>query len=199
MEKNNHPQGIHPSSRNEFSAYYNKPQHNHHGDNKHRTRSETRLLDDCPPATRYSSRLVNSNGTPISHNPLWTGQSPAMAGSQPNLLSPEYPLHRQKSPSNIDRRLPSAPMYSSHIIERPIATRSQAAPNPGKRSGQGNRKQTAQSQYLDTNEFILRASHDQPLRNDPYAGRYGSALIHENRPHSININDNHAPMLDVYY
>lgn len=167
---------------------------------KHRARSETRLLDDYPSSGTPMNHLRYGNGAPISHNPLWTGHSPSgMAGSQPNLLSPSTPSYQQRSSSQ-------HPMYSSHILERPAASRLQqsaaaAAANPGKQrhglssSGQINRKHNAQTQYFDTNEFILRPSRDQP-----YPNRYSSsALLQEPRPRSMHMNGNPAAMLDVYY
>lgn len=160
---------------------------------KHRARSETRLLDDHPSSGVPKNYVRYGNGAPISHNPLWMGPSPAMAGSQPNLLSASTQSNHQRSSSQ-------HPMYSSHVLERPHVSRQQQAANPGKQrqgppSGQIHRNQNAQTQYFDTNEFILRPSHDQPFPN-----RYSSsALLQEARPRSINMNGNHAAMLDVYY
>lgn len=198
---------VHPSPQKDFSAYNNHQPKLTHLPNEHRTRSETRLIDDYQPGlhfnTRYGSRLVNGGGAPLSTNPIWSGQSSSTAGSQPNLLLHEMPVRttyfpRQISPSN-DRRMISAPvqhpLYASHPHEKSPTDKLQSAAQQAKR----NRKQTAQSQYLDTNEFILRASNGQLLRPTPYPDRYASGAMKDHRPHSMNIIGSHGTMLDVYY
>ncbi len=206
---------LNSSLRNDLDTPHNNNNHNNNNNNNnnriqngHRTRSETHLHYDQQPnmnlSSRYESRLVNGSGAPITTNPLWTAPSPSTAGSQPNLLSNQSPVdltprHHQLSP-RIDRRIPSTPLqhplYASYPDNKPeMITKQQG--NQQKRSAPGqhqsSKKQTTQSQYLDTNEFILRASNGQPLRNVQYPNRHVSK---EYRPHSMNAN---GTMLDVYY
>jgi len=152
----------------------------------------------------YESRLANGTGAPITTNPLWTAPSPNMAGSQPNLLSHQSlvdstPLYHQLTPK-MEKRMPSAPLqhpfYGSYPDSKPeMKTRQQD--NQQRRSApvqhQPNKKQIAQSQYLDTNEFILRASNGQPLRHAQYPNRH---VLRDYRPHSMIGN---GTMFDVYY
>jgi hypothetical protein len=196
------------SSRNDFYDYNNNNNNNnyhHRIQNGHRTRSETHLHYDQQPnmhlSPRYESRLINGSGAPITTNPVWTAPSSNMAGSEPNLLSPQSfidskPLHHQLSPQ-MERRMPlQHTLYASYSDSKPeIITKQQEKPQ--KRSApaqyQSNKKPTTQVQYLDTNEFILRASNGQPLRNNQYPDRHVSR---DYRPHSMNLN---GTMLDVYY
>ncbi len=199
------------SSRNDVDDYNNKNNnnnnhHHHRIQNGHRVRSEIGLQYDQQPnmhlSPRYERRLVNGSGAPITTNPLWTAPSPNMVGSQPNLLSQNLidstPLHRQLSPQ-IERRMPSIPLqnplYASYPDNKPEMMIKQQE-NQQKRSApvqhQSNKKQT-QPQYLDTNEFILRASNGQPLRNTQYQNRH---VPRDYRPHSMDVN---GTMLDVYY
>lgn len=157
---------------------------------KHRARSETRLADHYAAAGLPMNNARFGNGAPVSTNPLWSGHSPVMIGSQPNLLSPSSPFHRHASPSTSSPH----PMYSSHIMERPQVPRiQQTSANAGK-SGPLHRKQLAQSEYFDTNEFILRPSTDQM-----YPNRYSSTFLQGTRTHPTNMNNHQATMLDVYY
>jgi len=172
--------------------------------NGHRTPSETRLHYDEQPnmhlSPRYESRLVNGSGIPITTNPLWTSPSSLVAGSQPNLLLNQnyiesIPLPRQLSPQ-MRRRMPSTPLqtplYASYSDDRSeMMASKQKKTTPAQH--QLNRKQTTQSQYFDTNEFILRASNGQPLRNHKDPERH---ISKEYRPHSMNVN---GSLLDVYY
>ena len=153
---------------------------------------------------RYGSRLAPGSGVPITTNPLWTDSTPIVAGSQPNLLSYDRvvdsaPLYRQFSPQ-MERRIPSRPvqnaLYGSYPDTKPEVKGQQQDHQPKRSSAaqhQLSRQQIAQSQYLDTNEFILRASNGQPLRNAQYSNRN---VTRDYRPHSM---DAHAVMLDVYY
>lgn len=182
--------------------------HHHQYPSGHRARSETRLYHDQQPSMhlspRYESRLVNGSGAPISTNPLWAAPSSNVTGSQPNLLShptliDSKPLYHPLSP-NVKRQIPSTPLQHTIYASYPdsksdLMTKQQE--NQQKRSApahhQSSKKQTTQSQYLDTNEFILRASNGQPLRNIQYPNRH---ISRDYRPHSMNSN---AAMLDVYY
>jgi hypothetical protein len=222
---NNAPQQQSTSTKEEFSAYHNVK--NHRAPNEHRTSSESRLIDDYKPGShildRYSSRPLHEKDAHIDKHSLWTGRSPITAGSQPNLLLRETPvrskhLSRHVSPPN-DRRLHGAPVqhaiYASHLHDKPMGTRLQQTSNNNNNnnnnnqqqqrwqtpmvSAQTNRQQAAQSQYLDTNEFILRASHGQPLRSTQYPGRYASGALKDHRPQSMNVHASHNTMLDVYY
>ncbi|CAF3654227.1 unnamed protein product [Rotaria socialis] len=208
------------SSRNDLDAY-NSNHHHHnnnndnsnHNNNQHiikngnRARSEMRLDYDPQPNIQrnhfYENRHMKGNGAAIVMNPIWTAQSSNMTGSQPNLLSPQNyidstPLHRQTSPSR-ETQIPAIPvqnsLYGSYPDNKPGMRKQeenqQKRPIPAQQ--QLNRKQVAQSQYLDTNEFILRASNGQHLGNAQYPNRH---LARDYRPHSMN--DNGAT-LDVYY
>ncbi len=187
----------------------NNNNHQHHPvQNGHRTRSETRLHYDQQMnmhlSPRYESRLANGSGAPIATNPLWTAPSPNMAGSQPNLLSYQNridstPFHHHLSPQ-MERRTPSIALqhtlYASYPDNKPEMMIKQQE-SQQKRSApaqrRSNKKQIAQSQYLDTNEFILRASNGQPLRNTQYPNRHASR---DYRPHSMDVS---VALLDVYY
>ncbi len=203
------------SSRNDLVPHHNDNHHHHRYHNQnglqngHRARSETGLYYDQQPnmylSPRYESRLPNGSGAPITTNPLWSAASPSMAGSQPNLLSHQTlvdstPLHHQLTPK-MESRIPSAPLqhplYGSYPDSRPDM-RTRQLDNQQKRSAppvqhQSNKKQVTQSQYLDTNEFILRASNGQPLRNPQYPNRQ---VLRDYRPHSMTGN---GAMFDVYY
>jgi hypothetical protein len=155
---------------------------------------------------RYENRLVKGSGAPITTNPLWTAVSPSLAGSQPNLLSYQSsvdlaPLRQQLS-SQMEKPIPAPsqqPLYASYPDNKPgMITQQQENPQKRLISGQHqpNRKKATQSQYLDTNEFILRASNGQPLRNAPYPNRHVSKDF---RPQSMNVNGTGGTMLDVYY
>ncbi|CAF0783547.1 unnamed protein product [Rotaria sordida] len=176
---------------------------------------------------RYESRLVNGSGAPISTNPLWTATSPVMIGSQPNLLSYETPIvqasynhnhnnhhHRHQLSPPIQRRTTSAPLqhplYASYPNNK-LSVKTQLQQNQQKRPGPGpapppppppsnsHRKQPTKLQYLDTNEFILRASDGQLLNNSQYSNRPVAGISRDYRPHSINVNGHGSTMLDVYY
>jgi hypothetical protein len=210
------------SSRNDVNnhiKHHHQPHNHHHHphqnfiQNGHRSRSETRLYYDQDQQTnmhlspRYESRLINGSGAPISTNPLWSAASPSMAGSQPNLLSPQSladstPLYHQRN-SQMERQMSSThlqhSLYASYPDNKPgMITQQQENQQKRLASGQQqhNRKQATQSQYLDTNEFILRASNGQPLRNAQHPNRQVSR---DYRPHSINLNGTDGTMLDVYY
>ena len=165
---------------------------------------------------RYDSRLANGSGAPIPTNPLWTAAAPTMAGSQPNLLSyqsdlsqPQY--RRQYFSPTVDRQSTAVPLqhpiYSSYPNTKPTITklnsdhplrRSGQAPPPSARSQDLYRKQTAQSQYFDTNEFILRASDgQQSLKHSQNINRPVSGPTTDYRQLSRDIHD--GTMLDVYY
>lgn len=208
------------SSRDNLDPYYNN-QYNHrphnqqyHFPNGQRARSETRLYDDEPPtphmhlSPRYGSRLAAGSGAPITTNPIWNDSTPIMAGSQPNLLSYDRnvesaPLYRQLNPP-MDRRMPPLPsqnaLYGSYPDAKP-ELKARQQDHQHKRSGAAaaaiphplTRQHNPQSQYLDTNEFILRASNGQPLRNAQYPNRNATR---DYRPHSMDVN---GALLDVYY
>lgn len=208
---NNHQQ--HQSHHHQHHPHHYQQQQQQHQQhdiqNGHRARSETGLYYDQRPSMhlspRYESRLVNGSGAPMSTNPLWIGPSSNMAGSQPNLLSHQTtldstPLYHQLSPQ-MEKRTPPIPLqhniYASYPDNKPDIMIKQQE-NQQKQSAptrqQSNRKQATQSQYFDTNEFILRASDGQPLRNNiQYPNRHSSR---DYRPHSMDLN---ASMLDVYY
>jgi hypothetical protein len=211
------------SSRNDLNAYYNNTHYQRHQQipNGHRTRSETSVHYESQPgmhlSPRYESRLASGSGAPISTNPLWTAVSPSMMGSQPNLLAyqstkVQAPIHRQLSPP-IERRMTSAPLqhplYASYPNTRPSIT-TQQQENQQKRPGPApppppppptnlTKRQATQLQYLDTNEFILRASEGQLMKNSQYSSRPAPVISRDYRPHSINMNENSNTMLDVYY
>jgi hypothetical protein len=204
------------SSRNDLDVYPNHNNNNHYHhyhqhpiQNGHRARSETRLHYDQQPDFQlnphYEHHLVNGNRAPPLTNPLWNGPSPSMAGSQPNLLTQSFfdskPFHRQLSPQ-VDKQIPSTPLQRSLYASYPdnkLQMMTQQQENQQRRSVQAqhpsNRKQAAKSQYLDTNEFILRASNGQPLRNAQYHNQHISRS-REFRPHSMDAN---GALLDVYY
>ncbi|CAF3319133.1 unnamed protein product [Rotaria socialis] len=194
-----------------------------------RTRSETNLLYEPQPrmhlSPRYESRLVNGSGAPISTNPLWAASSPIMIGSQPNLLSyqscitpaPHYYQQQQHQLSSpLEQRITSAPLqhplYASYPnnnaaimtrlhenqMKRPVVS-APPPPPPHLQPSHLNRKQTTQSQFLDTNEFILRASDGSLMSSSQYSIRPVTGVSRNHRPHSINVNDHDNSMLDVYY
>lgn len=184
----------------------------------HRTRSETNLHYDAQAAMhlspRYENRLVNGSGAPISTNPLWTSPTPAIIGSQPNLLTSQGAIvqaHRYPVNAPVERRLTSVPLqhplYASYPNNRsPQSTQQQEneqkrpiPPPPPPPPTNPHRKPTAQSQYLDTHEFILRASDGQLMPNSQYSNRLAPGISRDYRPHSMNINGNSSTMLDVYY
>lgn len=205
------------SSRNDLDAYYNNA-HYHHRQmpNGHRTRSETNLYYDPAPrmhlSPRYERRLANGSGAPISTNPLWTAASPKMIGSQPNLLTREStilhePIHRNLSPP-MQRRMTSVPLqhplYANYSNNKPLVTtqqqeNQQKRPGPLSQTPNSNKKQTTQPQYLDTNEFILRASNGVLLKNSQYSSRHAPDVSRAYRAHSNDLNSNSNTMLDVYY
>jgi hypothetical protein len=207
------------SSKNDLDSYYNNTHYQHQQiPNGHRARSETNLHYELQRgmhlSPRYESRLANGSGAPISTNPLWTAVSPSMMGSQPNLLAyqstkVQAPTHRQLSPP-IERRMTSAPLqhplYASYPNTRPSIT-TQQQENQQKRPGPAppppptnlTKRQATQLQYLDTNEFILRASEGQLMTTSQYSSRPAPVISRDYRPHSINMNENSNTMLDVYY
>ncbi|CAF3372455.1 unnamed protein product [Rotaria sp. Silwood1] len=193
--------------------YNNNNNNNHFIQNKNRSRSEMRLDYDQQQQQNlhhnpfYESRLVKGSGAAITMNPIWSAQSPNMVSSQPNLLSDQNLIdstafHRQLSPQ-MEPRVSSIPiqqsLYASYPDNKSGMMRQQQE-NQQKRplptQHQSNRKQGAQSQYLDTNEFILRASNGQPLRHVQYPNRH---IARDYRPHSMNDNGTNGVMLDVYY
>lgn len=150
----------------------------------------------------YEGRVGKINGPTVMMNPIWAAQSSNISGSQPNLLSSEdffesTPVHHQPSPQE-DTRTSAVPvqnfLYASYPDNKPAMRKQE---NQQKKIAPTHnhlyRKQAAQSQYLDTNEFILRASNGQPLRNSQYPNRH---VPREYRPHSMHDN---VTMLDVYY
>jgi hypothetical protein len=208
------------SSKNDLNDYYNNTHYQHQQmPAGFRTRSETNLHHDPQPglhlSPRYESRLVNGSGAPISTNPLWTSATPSIIGSQPNLLTPQTfnvqaQLRRQLSPP-IERRLTSVPLqhplYASYPNNRSLII-SQQKENEQKRPGppppppppsNAHKKQTVPLQYLDTHEFILRASDGQLVKNSQYPNRPAPGVTRDYRPHSINVHGNSTTMLDVYY
>ncbi|CAF3620720.1 unnamed protein product [Rotaria sordida] len=194
---------------NNNNNYNNNNNNNHFIQNRNRTRSEIRLDYDQQSNVHHNpfheNRLVKVNGAAITMNPIWSAQSPAMVSSQPNLLSDQNYVdsivpHRQLTPDMEPRRSSVAVQYShyaSYPDNKPGMMRQQQHENQRKRSvpsqHQTNRKQAAQSQFLDTNEFILRASNGQPLRNVQYPNRHVSR---DHRPHSVHDN---GTTFDVYY
>jgi hypothetical protein len=209
------------SSRNDLNAYYNNTHYQRHQQipNGHRTRSETSVHYESQPgmhlSPRYESRLASGSGAPISTNPLWTGAASAMVSSQPNLLAPQgpivqKPIHRRLSPPT-ERRMTAVPLqhplYSSHPNNKPSIPTKQnenqqkrPGPAPPPPPSQSNKKQTTQLKYLDTNEFILRASDGQLLKNSQYSNRLAPPVASRNyKPHPIHVNGNSSTMLDVYY
>ncbi len=210
----------HSSSKNDLNDYYNNTHYQYQQmPAGYRTRSETNLHYDLQPgmhlSPRYENRLVNGSGAPISTNPLWTSPTSAIIGSQPNLLKPHnsvvQPHHRSQLSPTIERRLTSVPLqhplYVSYPNNRSLFTPQYQQENEPKRPAppppppptNSNKKQTTQLQYLDTQEFILRASDGQLTRNSQYPNRPAPAISRDYRPHSINVNGNNSTMLDVYY
>ncbi|CAF3387861.1 unnamed protein product [Rotaria sp. Silwood1] len=209
------------SLNNELDAYYHNTHYQHQQiPQEHRTRSETSLLYDPQPrmhlSPRYESRLANGSGAPLSTNPLWTATSPVMIGSQPNLLShessiiqPHHNHNHQLSPP-IERRIPSAPLrhplYASYpnnnkpsvVTQLQQYQQKRPVPPPPPPSN-SNKKQSTQLQYLDTNEFILRASDGQMLNSSNYSNRPVGGISRDYRPPSINVNGHGSTMFDVYY
>jgi hypothetical protein len=207
------------SSKNNLNDYYNNTHYQHQQmPAGYRTRSETNLHYSSQPgmhlSPRYENRLANGSGTPISTNPLWASTTPTVLGSQPNLLSPESSmvqahLRRQLSPP-VERRMTSVPLqhplYASYPNNKSSITLQQQenelkrpAPPPPPPPSNSNKKQTAPLQYLDTHEFILRASDGQLLQNSQYPNRPVPRVSRDYRPHSVNVNGNSSTMLDVYY
>jgi len=210
----------HSSSKNDLNDYYNNTHYQHQQmPGGCRTRSETNLHYDPQPgmhlSPRYESRLANGSGAPISTNPLWTSVTPTIIGSQPNLLTPQGSIvqahvRRHLSPLT-ERRMTSVPLqhplYASYPNNKPSVIIQQqeheqkrpAPPPPPLTPTNSNKKQTTQLQYLDTHEFILRASDGQLLKNSQYPSRPTPGVSRDYRPHSINVNGNSSTMLDVYY
>ncbi|CAF2925283.1 unnamed protein product [Rotaria sp. Silwood2] len=204
------------SSRNDLDAYNSNNNNNNNNNNnfiqnRNRTRSEMRLDYDQQPNVHhnpfYESRLVKGSGAAITMNPIWTAQSPTMVSSQPNLLLDQNLIdstafHHQLTPQ-MEPQISSIPvqqsLYASYPDNKPGMMKQQQEnqqQRPVPSQHQSNRKQAAQSQYLDTNEFILRASNGQPLRNVQYPNRH---ISRDYRPHSMNDNAVNGAMLDVYY
>jgi hypothetical protein len=207
------------SSKNDLTDYYNNTHYQHQQmPAGYRTRSETNLHYDPQSAMhlspRFENRLVNGSGAPISTNPLWTSATPTIIGSQPNLITPQgaivqAPLHRRLSPTN-ERRMTSVPLQHPLFVSYPnnrslVTTQQQEnqqkrpAPPPPPPPTNSNKKQTTQLQYLDTHEFILRASDGQLMKNSQYPSRPAPGISRDYRPHSMNVNGNSSTMLDVYY
>ena len=167
---------------------------------------------------RYESRLANGSGAPIPTNPLWIGMTPSMAGSQPNLLSPQtssfqHPLSRHLSPA-IPRRSVDVPLehplYAMHQDNRlaiprhtPIISIKRPAPAPPLSSSEihenTQRRQTSHFPYFNANEFILRASDNQILKNLPNSNRPISELTKDHGLPLRNSISHSTTMLDVYY
>ena len=207
------------SSKNNLNSYYSNTHYQHHQiPNGHRARSETSLNFDPQSgmhlSPRYESRLANGSGAPISTNPLWTAVSPSLIGSQPNLLTHQSanvqaPVHRHLNPP-IERRMTAVPLqhplYASHpnnkssvTIQQQADQQKRPAPAPPPPPTNLNKRQTTQLQYLDTNEFILRASDEQSIKNSQHSSRPVTGVSRDYRPQSITINGNDSTMLDVYY
>lgn len=197
------------SSRNDLDTHTNPSTHHHHHhqhqyriQHGQRTHSETHLYHETEPlmhlSPHYGSRIINGGGAPISTNPLWTRTSSnTTGGSQPNLLSSSLadssPCYYHFSPK-MNSRIPSNSMqnniYGSYPDNKSDLAVKQKE-NQSKRSApvqqyRSNKKQITRSQDLDTNEFILRASNDQPLRNNQYQNRN---ISRDYRPHSVNVKD----------
>ncbi|CAF3837727.1 unnamed protein product [Adineta steineri] len=200
------------SSRNDVNIHHNNNNHyssQYHLQNGHKTPSETRLYHDQQRnmylSPHYEHRLVNGSGLPITTNPLWTSTSSLIAGSQPNLLSYQNgvdstPFHRQSNaqmngrlpPTNLQNSLYSS--YPDNRSEMLIPKQKSSIPAQQQQQQQQlNRKQKTQSQYFETNEFILCPSDGQPLRHSQYPNRH---ITKDYRPHSMNVN---GTSLDVYY
>jgi len=166
------------------------PPYHHRIQQGQRTHSETHLYHEQEPvmhfSPHYGSRLVNGSRAPISTNPLWTRPSPTSAGSQPNLFSPSLadssPFYYQFNPRT-NHTQPN--LYGSYPDDK--------SDQVVKQQKQSNKRQMTKSQYLDTNEFILRASNGQPLRNHHQLNRN---ISRDYRPHSVHVN---GTSLDVYY
>jgi hypothetical protein len=212
----------HSSSKNDLNDYYNNTHYQHQQiPAGSRTRSETNLHHDSQPgmhlSPRYENRLVNGSGAPISTNPLWTSPVPAIIGSQPNLLSPQATnmqaqLRHQLSPQ-IERRMTSVPLqhplYASYpnnnnnksliISQQKENEHKRPGPPPPPPPSNAHKKQTIPLQYLDTHEFILRASDGQLVKNSQYPNRLPPGVTRDYRPHSMNVHANSTTMLDVYY
>ena len=218
-ESSNNYHQPHSSSKNNLNEYYN----NTHYQSQQipvgsRTRSETNLHHATQPgihlSPRYENRLVNGSGIPISTNPLWTSPTPAMLGSQPNLLTSHGPIiqrHRQHLSPPIERRMTSMPLqhplYASHPNNKPLIL-SQQKENEYKRPGPPPppppsnlyKKQSVPLQYLDTQGFILRASDGLLVNNSQqYSNRLPPGVSRDYRPHSMNVHGGSSTMLDVYY
>jgi hypothetical protein len=97
------------------------------------------------------------------------------------------------------------PLYASYPNNKSSLTIQQQQADQQKRPAPAppptnlNKRQTTQLQYLDTNEFILRASDEQSIKNSQYSSRPVTGVSRDYRPHSITINGNDSTMLDVYY
>ena len=181
------------------------------------------MLDNAPRSgihlsPRYEGRVLNGGGGPIPTNPLWSAGVSSMAGSQPNLLSYQADAsqssHRQYLSPTVDRRITVVPLqhplYSSYpntkpaVIklqaEHPLKRSGRAPPPPAPRSPELYKKQTAKSQYFDTNEFILRASDDQQSsKHSQNFSRPVSGPSRDYRHLSRDASIDGDAMLDVYY
>lgn len=187
----------HAPSKNESNSFFQaKPQQMQ---NDYRARSETHLNHDPPSEghsnSRYEARLANGYGAPMLTNPLWPGKSSNMAGSQPNLFSPENPMHARAFHPSLSPPAPH-PLYSSYPNDKPMMVRPQQVKRPAVAAPQPSR---TQDQYRDNHEFILRASHDRPSRHVPNPVSHMVGVSNDYRPYPMNFNDNRNPMLDVYY
>ena len=198
------------SSKNDLDIYNNNinNNNNHSNHSQYRARSDNRAYYDQQPHMQhnffYEHRHVNATSAPTTTNPLWTPSSSALIGSQPNLLSQQNyanstALHRHLNPQ-ARTRISSTPLQNSPYTSYPdnkLGMMTKGQETKQKRivqaQRQSNRTRMAESQYLDTNEFILRASNGQPLRNIPYPDPHASR---EYRSHSMNTD---GLVFDVYY
>ena len=157
----------------------------------YRARSETHLNYD--PASEVHS---NSRYQVRLTNPLWTGHSSNMAGSQPNLLAPQSPMHAKAFHPSLSPPAQHT-LYGSYPNDRPTMVRPQQV-NRQERPVAAAASRT-KDPYHDNHEFILRASHDRPSRHVPNSGSHMLGVTNDYRAHPMNFNDHRNVMLDVYY
>ena len=207
----NNVQRLDPPARHDLDNYYNKA--HRQAPSAHRARSETNLHYSSQAALhlspRYESRLASGSGIPISTNPLWSPTTTVTVGSQPNLLTqteshPRETVHYHFSPTT-ERRMTSVPLqhplYASYPNNKPTvhtrADHSHKRPAPPLPTVDSTKKLAPKIQYLDTNEFILRASDGPPTKNSQYTSRPATETTRDNRSNATHTHGN--TMLDVYY
>lgn len=192
----NHSPQPSSSFRNDLEPH---PENGHHLyiQNGHKGPSERYLRHDRRHQTH--AHPTNVSDLPITTSPLWSTSSPLIAGSQPNLAfnkpATDFPpFHRRFIPranAEANAHLRN-PLYASTPDNRSdLLSFHQRKPSTAQQHLI--RKQKTQSQYFDTNEFILCASNGQPLRHGHRPDRQASR---DHRPHSMNVN---GSALDVYY